>query len=444
MILPRGPFVAKDLPMKNANRTIVGVLFLILAPLLLWPPASRAADPVDKFDPEPVITLFELLLDSNGDPETTKNCLGILTGKIQSGELTAEQVATLKPRLEAKLAAIIKDDKHALHLSAVLLAASWKNDTALGVVKQLATTRSTPADKRLAALVTLLAVSDPAALEIAATIISDKQSGTLGLRGDVLNALSKSESPAVATLVLAAYAKLEPQLQPRAIQLVTQRPAWAKALLNAIGRNEIPANALDANQVAGLQNSKDAELVSLVTAKWGKIRTERNPEREKVVQEMKQFIRQKPGDPHRGWEVFKKVCGQCHKIHGEGQEVGPDITGSGRNDFIQLLSNVFDPSLVIGVAYQARQVRTSKGQVLTGLVAEESDKRVVLKLQGGKLEIVPTDEIEDMKTSELSLMPEGLEKQLQPEEIRDLFAFLILDKPPTDPNAKRLPGVYEK
>ena len=87
-----------------------------------------------------------------------------------------------------------------------------------------------------------------------------------------------------------------------------------------------------------------------------------------------------------GQEVFKRVCGQCHKLHGEGQEVGPDITLNGRNSFEQLLSNVFDPSLVIGAAYQARTVVTADGRVLTGLVAEDSPQRVVLKMQGGKLE----------------------------------------------------------
>ena len=68
--------------------------------------------------------------------------------------------------------------------------------------------------------------------------------------------------------------------------------------------------------------------------------------------------------------MFKKVCAQCHKIYGEGQDVGPDITSNGRASFDQLLSNVFDPSLVIGAGYQARIVTTTGGRVLTGLLAE--------------------------------------------------------------------------
>ena len=138
--------------------------------------------------------------------------------------------------------------------------------------------------------------------------------------------------------------------------------------------------------------------------------------------------------------MFKKLCAQCHKIYGEGQDVGPDLTHDGRANFDLLLSNVFDPSLVIGVAYQATNVVTVQGRSLTGLLVEDSPKRVVLKLQGGKLETIPRNDIDMLTISKVSLMPEDVEKQLKPKEIADLFAFLTLDKPPSDPTARRIPG----
>ena len=155
---------------------------------------------------------------------------------------------------------------------------------------------------------------------------------------------------------------------------------------------------------------------------------------------MREKLQSEHGDPHRGQLVFEKLCGQCHKIHGKGQDVGPDITSNGRAAFEQLLSNVLDPSLVIGASYQARMIATDDGRVLTGLPVEDSPQRVVLKVQGGKLETVPRAEIETYKISELSLMPEGLENQLPSQELLDLFAFLLLDKPPSDPTARLIPG----
>jgi putative heme-binding domain-containing protein len=155
---------------------------------------------------------------------------------------------------------------------------------------------------------------------------------------------------------------------------------------------------------------------------------------------MRQLVRTRTGNASNGQAVFSRLCAQCHMIYGQGQDVGPDITANGRNDFDQLLSNVFDPSLVIGPGYQATTVATDDGRVLTGLLAEDGKDRVILKIQGGKRETIPRGQIEEIKTSPVSLMPEDVEKQLSPQEIADLFAFLCLDKPPADPTAKLLPG----
>ena len=424
---------------------ILGGIATIEDDLLPTVASADAANPVAEstFDPEPVLGLFDLLIqDQNADSSTTRQCLAILAEKIQDRELSPQQVATLKPRLDAKLSKILATPEHPLHEAAALLATGWKNPTATDHVRGWLASDKQPAERRLAALKSLLAVGDDSALRGAGDILTHAKEHSAKFRADVLATLGRSEDPSVAPLVLSQYAKLEPELQPKAIELLTQRASWSKALLTAVGQNQIPAAALNVNQVAALQSSQDAELVKLVMAKWGTVRTQRNPQREQVVAEMKEFIRKTPGDAEQGQIVFKRVCAQCHKIHGDGNDVGPDLTSNGRNDFNQLLSNVFDPSLVIGAAYQARMIRTTEGRVLNGIPTEDNDQRVVLKLQGGKIEVIPHDEIEAMKTSELSLMPEGLEKQLKSEEIADLFSYLILDKPPSDPAAKQLPGVY--
>jgi putative heme-binding domain-containing protein len=211
-------------------------------------------------------------------------------------------------------------------------------------------------------------------------------------------------------------------------------------LLAAIEAKKVPASALNLNQLRRLQKSKDPAITDRVQRLFGTIRDLRNPHREGVVRGVKDLVQSTPGDPVAGHAVFNRVCAQCHKIYGAGQDVGPDITSNGRNDFDQLLSNVLDPSLVIGPGYQATTIATVDGRILTGLLAEDGNDRVVLKLQGGKLETIPRNQVDEMKTSSLSLMPEEIEKQFIPQEIVDLFAFLCLDKPPSDKTAKSLPG----
>ncbi len=89
---------------------------------------------------------------------------------------------------------------------------------------------------------------------------------------------------------------------------------------------------------------------------------------------------------------------------------------------------------------QALTVVTKEGRVVSGLPIEDSPQRVVLKVQGDKQEIIARREIDEVVSSKLSLMPEGLEKQIPPQEMHDLFAFITLDKPPEDPDARRLTG----
>jgi putative heme-binding domain-containing protein len=239
---------------------------------------------------------------------------------------------------------------------------------------------------------------------------------------------------------LKEYPKLSPELQPLAIDLVMQREVWARKLLNLVLANKLPKSILDANHLRKILESNDREALWAVEKAFGKIREERNPDREKVVAEMAEYLRDNVGDPTAGQGVFKSLCAQCHTIHGEGRKLGPDITANGRASFEQLLSNVFDPSLVIGPAYQVVTVVTEDGRNLTGLIAEDNDQRIILRLPGDAEEIVPRNNINYLRPSKLSMMPEGIETTLTRQQISDLFAFLAFDKPPDDPTAKLIPG----
>lgn len=389
-------------------------------------------------DVSSLVTLLDLVLDA--DAETARQCLATLAEKLRSGEVDARTAAELQERLGQRLEKLVADKQNPLAADAALLAATWQQPAALAVVRDMAAAAGTPRDQRRLALETLIVAKDPAALKTAEKLLQASGNNAAELQSAALAALSRLDEPAVADAVLAAYPKLAVNVQPQAIELLTQRTSWSRRLVEQIAAEKIPASALNVNQVRKLLSLGDEELTKAVARHWGTIREGRDPSREQLIREMRTLLAQTPGDPHRGIAVFHRVCGQCHKIYGEGQEVGPDVTSNGRGSYEQLLSNVFDPSLVIGAAYQALTVRTADGRVVTGLLAEDSDQRVVLKVQGGKLETIPREDVDAMKISELSLMPEGLEKQLQPQEIADLLAFLILDKHPDDPAARPIPG----
>jgi len=395
-----------------------------------------------EFDATTIAGVFSLV--ESGHPAAGRNLLAALREKVQTGELKGEKLDRLKTAMAEPLKPMLRaDSAHPLRLEATLLAVSWRDPAGFAAAQDVLLSDRFSEDQRLAAAGALVAAGQHDVLRSVAKIFDASPPPSLDFRGRLLGLLGRLDDPQVATFALATYRRLEPELQPRVIELLTQRPSWAVVLLNAIGENTLPPSVLNVNQARKLFDSKDDKVRELLSKHWGQVREGRSPDREKVVAEMRTHIRQNKGDALAGEAVFKKVCAQCHKIYGEGQEVGPDITLNGRNDYTQLLSNVFDPSLVIGAGYRSYTVATDDGRVINGLLVEDSPQRIVLKVQGGKQEVIPRDQIDEFKVSETSLMPEQLERQLTPSEIADLFAYITLDKPPRDPEARRLPGVYD-
>ena len=387
------------------------------------------------------VRLLKTLFRAEGGEShaAARRALRAVAAAAQDDRLSDRAIDALRTGLGETTAAVVGDPSHPLHLDVAIVATSWHDTAAVPVVRRVFQSVQQPFESRLRALGALVAAADAEVLGPVGEALALRHTSR-DFRGQVVGALGRLDDPRVAAVVLENYPHLEPELQPKAVELMTQRPAWSLALLQAIAGGKIPPSALNVNQVRKLLASKDPALAEQVKKQWGTVREGRNPERERVVAQMRALLQSRRGDPLAGRLVFQRVCGQCHKLFGEGQDVGPDLTGNGRASFEQLLSNVFDPSLVIGSAYQATTVATTDGRVLTGLLVEDSNERVVLKGQGGKLETIARKDVDALKTSALSLMPEDVEKQLKPEELADLFAYVTLDKPPSDPSARPIPG----
>ena len=416
------------------SRTITFGLIL-LALFLSLGPAAGDDSPDSNLDS--LVSLLELVIDADAD--TARQCLGTLAEKLRTRQVPPATVEELKKRLTGPLGKILTGPADGpLVDDAALVAAAWKDPAALKQVRKLAANSRFPQRQQLA-LETLVLAGDKDALATAESVLLADEKDLASQQG-ALAAFSRSDAPEVAAILLKAYPQLADELKPRVIELLTNRLSWGKSLVQQIAEKKLPPQALNENQVRKLVSLGDQGLADELARHWGTIREKRDPAREQLVLEMRRMLMKTPGDAHRGKAMFAKLCGQCHKLHGEGQEVGPDITSNGRASFQQLLSNVFDPSLVIGASYQARTVRTIDGRVVTGLLVEDSDQRVVLKVQGGKDEVIAKDDVEATKVSELSLMPEGIEKQYSPQELADLFAYITLDKPPSDPTARPIPG----
>jgi putative heme-binding domain-containing protein len=219
-------------------------------------------------------------------------------------------------------------------------------------------------------------------------------------------------------------------LKPAVLTALARTPASAAVLLDAVAAKKIPQSDVNANHVRQIQSLGDSALTTRVADVWGIVKTERDPERVKIVEQFRQVVRNGSGDAAAGWKVFEAKCGQCHTIYGKGGQVGPDLTGVGRETLDAVLTNVIDPNLVIGKPYYVHVARTKKGTVFSGILVEETPTRVVLR-DGTKTEAINRDDLDRLVVQNISMMPEGLEKTMTEQEFRDLIAFLLAKEPPT-------------
>jgi putative heme-binding domain-containing protein len=122
-------------------------------------------------------------------------------------------------------------------------------------------------------------------------------------------------------------------------------------------------------------------------------------------------------------------CATCHRLQGEGETIGPDLTYANRHDRDFLLVSLVDPAGVVRKEYQAYNLATKDGRVLSGLIVEQTPDVITLRGAKGERTRVARSEIENLKEMESSLMPESLYKEFSPEQLRDLFSFLQAEHP---------------
>ena len=128
-------------------------------------------------------------------------------------------------------------------------------------------------------------------------------------------------------------------------------------------------------------------------------------------------------DLSQGRAIYKQRCASCHKLFGDGGKIGPDLTGSGRANIDYALQNVVTPSAVVAAGFQVSVIVTLTGRILTGVVTIESEQ--VLLVQTDKEQIrLPISEVDEIRKSKQSLMPENLLKDLMDEQIKNLIAYL--------------------
>ncbi len=246
-----------------------------------------------------------------------------------------------------------------------------------------------------------------------------------GLSLEAIQGMTRFDDANV-TKIIQRYPQLYPHERPPVIMALVSRAKFATKLLTAIADGKIAKADLGPAAARQIRSFNDAELTSKLVAVWGESR-ETPADKLNLVSELK--ARHTPAflakaDLSKGRVLFSSLCGQCHKLYGEGGALGPDLTGSGRHDINYLFENIVDPSAVVDAAYYLNTIELKDGRVLSGVVASQTDRTLTLRSVGQET-VIDREEIKSRNTLPVSLMPEGLLTAFTPEQQRDLLSYLM-------------------
>jgi putative membrane-bound dehydrogenase-like protein len=371
-----------------------------------------------------------ILVEELSRPEVSASRLSILAG-IRDALRGRRQVSMPAPWPSA-FAALSADSNPSVRSQAIRLSMTFGDSAARDALRRLIADPHADARLRGESLSALVEARVPGLAPSLLELIRDP-----ALSGVAIRALSTYDDPSIAPKLISAYASLAPSLRRDALNTMAARRDTARSMFAAVEAGKLPRGDLTADLIRQVRNLKDPVTEEQISRLWGRI-AETSGDRARLIASFKTLLTSpapRSPDLSLGRAVFTKTCQQCHALFGIGGKVGPELTGSNRADLDYLLSNVLDPSALIGKDYLANIVATGDGRVLTGIIRAE-DRDTVTLVTANETVILPKSEIADRRQSEQSMMPEDLLKPLSEHEVRSLVAYLA--------SPAQVPGVGEE
>ncbi|QDU76384.1 Neutral/alkaline non-lysosomal ceramidase [Bremerella volcania] len=236
-----------------------------------------------------------------------------------------------------------------------------------------------------------------------------------------VTALAGSLTSARETLLADLWPELEPSTKQTALSLLLKTTRGVEFILTGLQKGTVSTTSLSLDQQSLLQKHRDDSIRKRAEQLLGRVASS---DRTAVLQKYESATRT-IGSPLAGREVFLKQCAKCHVPGEAGQtSVGPDLADSSNRPPEAILFDILNPSGKVEPKYAASQILTVDGQTYSGIVMYQSPQAILLQLADGKTQEIPRSEIELFHTSDQSLMPEGLEKEISLEHMANLLEFL--------------------
>ena len=393
---------------RNNARRVKRLYFLLFAIVLLSPAQLRAQDA------EALAALVGVLKESDAPGFQ----LDILKGI--SAALKGQR--NLKPPKgwDVVAARLAKSPNAEVRQLAQQLSLTFGSKTAMAALRKVLTNGKAKLPVRRKALAALVAARDVKLPEVLRGLLSEPE-----LRREALRGLGAFEDAKTAPAILKIFAKLDTAGKRDALTTLASRVSSAKALMAAVTRGTVKANELPADIVRQLRAHGVKDINATLDKVWGVSRSTPAAKLAEIAK-YKKLLEAKVNRPDnlpRGRALFQRTCAQCHKLYGEGGEIGPDITGSNRNNLDYLITNMLDPNAEIPNDYRTTILRTKDNRVLVGVIRRSEGQSVTIATPAEVVTVAKRD-VAAIDPQDFSMMPVGLVLALKVDELRDLVAYL--------------------
>ena len=293
---------------------------------------------------------------------------------------------------------------------------------ALADLRTMAGNGELEAVTREEAIRALAAAKDDAAVPMFFNLLGDRAVADAAIR-----ALVSFNHKDTAKRLLKQMGALRDGNRSLAIDTLSSRESYALELVDAIEAGEVDSRELAASQVRQLLALGNARIQKVLESKWGVVQETPAAKLAAIERWKKELTAESLAGAklENGAALFKKSCATCHKLYGEGLAIGPDLTGANRSNLDYLLMNIIDPSAVVPKQFTTSVIALNNGRVITGVVVGETEKTLTVQTDKEQLTLA-SDEIEQRRNSGKSLMPDGVMDALTPDQVRDLFAFMMI------------------
>ncbi len=240
----------------------------------------------------------------------------------------------------------------------------------------------------------------------------------------IIEAAGLSAAESLGTQLVARTEQMTPQMKAAAVRVLLARPATTSALLKAIEAHTMEIGDLTLDQKQALRVHPDQELRTIAETLMAAGGGLPDADRDKVLKSMLSLCEEK-GDIPAGKAMFVKHCSRCHMHGTEGKTIGPNLTGMAVHPKHELLTHIIDPSRSVEGNFRIYTVVRTDGLVINGMMSGESRTAITLIDAEAKEHNVAREDIDELVRSRKSVMPDGFEKQMTPDDFRNLLEFLI-------------------